>query len=212
MPARACARRLRAAAVTIGAIAAVTGGCGDDSGPSSLSGVVRQPSLQVGAATLPDVTDSDTGVPFTFRAEPGRLLVAYFGFTNCPDLCPTTLADLRSAKRRIGEDADIVDLAFVTVDPQRDTPEILRNYVGSFTDQFRVLRTLDEAELEAAEQPFLASSSVTKAADGSIDVSHTATAYVVDENGTVLVEWPFGIGSSGMENDLRILLDRLEEQ
>lgn len=194
------------------AVVGLVAGCGDDSGPTSLSGVVRQPPLQVGEVTLPEVTDSDAGVPFTFKAEPGTLLVTYFGFTNCPDLCPTTLADLRAAKRRIGDDANVVDLAFATVDPQRDTPEILRDYVGSFTDSYHVLRTLDEAELEAAEQPFLASSSVTKAADGTIDVSHTATAYVVDENGTVLVEWPFGIGSSGMENDLRILLDQLEEQ
>lgn len=184
--------------------------CSDEPA-ASLVGVGRTPPLEVGSVSLPEVTNSDTGEPFPFAAADGELLVVYFGFTSCPDLCPTTLADLRAARRRIGTDADVVDLAFVTVDPNRDTTEILRRYVGSFADRFHILRTTDTEALEAAEDAFLASSSITTLPDGEISVSHTAATYVVDSSGTVLVEWPFGIGVSGMENDLRLLIEQLKE-
>jgi len=198
---------LAVALVGAGIIAA---GCGGDQ-TAAIKGVQRTPLLEVGSVSLPEVTTDDAGTPFTFKAAPGGLLVVYFGFTNCPDLCPTTLADLRAARKRIGPDADVVDLAFATVDPERDTIEIMRKYAGSFAERYHVLRTTDPAVLKTAEDAFLASSSVTKLADGEVSVTHTATAYVVDSNGTVLVEWPFGIGANGMENDLRILIKQLKE-
>lgn len=185
------------------------GGSGDSLG--SIQGVQRQPLLEVGSVTLPEVTKDDAGTPFAFAAAPGDLLVVYFGFTNCPDLCPTTLADLRAARRRIGADASVVDLAFATVDPERDTNDILRRYAASFAERFHVLRTTDSTALQSAQEAFLASSSVTKTASGEVSVTHTATAYVVDSKGTVLVEWPFGIGAKGMEHDLRILIKQLKE-
>jgi cytochrome oxidase Cu insertion factor (SCO1/SenC/PrrC family) len=98
------------------------------------------------------------------------------------------------------------------VDPGRDTSDILRRYVGSFAERFHILRTTDPAQLKAAEDAFLASSSVKTLDDGEISVSHTATAYVVDSDGAVLVEWPFGIGAKGIENDLRILIKQLKEK
>lgn len=170
------------------------------------------PPLEVGAVTLPEVTTDDAGTPFAFRAGPGDLLVVYFGFTNCPDLCPTTLADLRAARKRIGPDANVVDLAFATVDPDRDTVDIMRRYAASFAERFHVLRTTDPDALRTAQEAFLASSSVTKTTSGEVSVTHTATAYVVDSKGTVLVEWPFGIGANGMEHDLRILIQQLKEK
>lgn len=189
----------------------VAAACSDDP-PAGLSGISRTPPLEVGAVTLPDITESNTGTPFRFRASEGELLVVYFGFTSCPDLCPTTLADLRAARRRIGTDADVVDLAFVTVDPQRDSAELLRKYVGSFAERFHVIRTTDPAALETAESAFLASSSISTLDSGEVSVSHTAATYVVDAAGTVLVEWPFGIGVAGMENDLRLLIEQLKEK
>jgi protein SCO1/2 len=203
-------RFTRTLAAALLAVLAVVS-CGQDAATEDLVGLERSPAMDVGSATLPDVTESDEGTPGGFSAEPGRLAVTYFGYTHCPDLCPTTLADLRSAMRRIGEDAETVDLVFVTVDPERDTPELLRQYVGSFTDRYRVLRTTDPEELRRAERPFLASSSVTVAPDGTIEVAHSASAYVVDASGRVLVEWPFGVGAKGMENDLRIIIERLED-
>lgn len=184
--------------------------CGSDGseGPV-LIGMQRDEPLVVADQTIPRVDEAGVETPFTFVAEDGKLLVVYFGFTNCPDLCPTTLADLRSAFRRIPGSTDKVDVAMVTVDPERDTADRLVPYLSSFVDDPIALRTVDTDVLESVEAAFLASSTVTKEATGKVDVSHTAATYVVDATGTVIVEWPFGIGADGMENDLRILLEDL---
>ncbi len=139
-------------------------------------------------------------------AAKGELLILFFGYTNCPDLCPTTLADIRAAFARIGDDAEKVSVAFVTVDPERDTAQLLTNYVGSFVDRFHILRTTDFKELQVAKDAFLAASAIEKTSDGKVEVSHTATAYVIDDTGLVVDELPFGVGADGFENDLKILL------
>jgi protein SCO1/2 len=181
-----------------------------ESADGALNGLVRPEPLQVGAITLPDVTVGTPEAPFAFKAAPGELLIAYFGYTSCPDVCPTTLADLKVAREELGADADKVDLAMVTVDPERDTAAVLSGYLGSFADRYHAIRTTDPAALQAAEDAFGSSSSVTIADDGKVEVAHSATTYVVDENGVVLVEWPFGLGSAEMAADLRALLDAQE--
>jgi protein SCO1/2 len=100
----------------------------------------------------------------------------------------------------------------VTVDAQRDTPEVMNGYLSSFTDRFHALRPTDVSELEAAQNAFLASSTIVVGEDGKIEVAHSATAYVVDSHGTVLVEWPFGVDKELMARDLRILLDRTKKE
>lgn len=176
---------------------------------ATLIGMQRDEPLVVAEQTMPRVDEDGDESPFTFVADDGKLLIVYFGFTNCPDLCPTTLADLRSALRRIPGSTDKVDVAMVTVDPERDTPDRLVPYLSSFIDDPIALRTTDTDVLGRVENAFLASSTVTKEATGKVDVSHTAATYVVDGTGTVIVEWPFGIGADGMENDLRILFEDL---
>lgn len=187
---------------------ALLGACGGDE-PGELQGIVRSEPLVVGDAAVTEVTNGVEPGPFSFVADPGELLVVYFGYTNCPDLCPTTLAALRSAKKDLGDDGALVDLAMVTVDPARDTAEILNNYLGSFTEQYHALVPASEAELRAAEDAFLVTSDVIENPDGSIRVDHSANAFVVDENGIVLVEWPFGHAKAGMINDLGVLIDQL---
>lgn len=176
-----------------------------------MRGMVRDRPLEVGSVAVTDVTSrgryAEHDGSFEFRAEPGHLLVVYFGYTNCPDLCPTTLALVRAAKRELGDDGDLIDLAMVTVDADRDTPEVMNGFLSSFTDAFHALVPSDEAELRAAESAFLASSTIVINASGEIEVGHSATAYVVDSTGTVLVEWPFGIDKNLMIGDLKILLE-----
>ncbi|MDV7390488.1 SCO family protein, partial [Arthrospira platensis SPKY1] len=90
-------------------------------GDRELAGYRRDPAPVVGDLTLPDVGNG--GEEFAIRAEPGEILAVYFGYTNCPDFCPTTLSDLRLATRRIDPAlAERVDLAMITVDPDRDLP------------------------------------------------------------------------------------------
>ena len=100
---------------------------------SSLVGYIPPSEKQVSTVTATEVTD-DASQDFQFIAPSGEVLVVYFGYTNCPDLCPTTLAAVRSAKRDIGSLADQVNLAMVTVDPERDTKDILPAYLSSRSD------------------------------------------------------------------------------
>jgi protein SCO1 len=112
----------------------------------------------------------------------------------------------------VGGDAESVQVAMVSVDPERDTPEVMNAYLGSFVGRYRVFRPDTAEQLAAAETPLLASSSVDKHADGVtgddvIVVEHSGTAYVIDDQGEVRVEWLFGTGVDAMVNDLSLLLD-----
>lgn len=175
--------------------------------PREFSGLRRSDPLDVSMVSLPNVT-LGTGVDrMTLRAPESQWLAVSFGYTQCPDVCPTTLSDWRAALRTLSpRDRERFTYVFITVDPQRDSARILNNYVGSFVDRFRVLRTADVDELRRAEEPFLATSSVDVNDDGATVVSHTATTYVVDETGRVVLEWPFGIGSNVMAADAQLLI------
>ena len=162
--------------------------------PPSPKSVVAAQISEVGSQT-----------PFTFKADQGEVLVVYFGYTNCPDMCPTFLVALKNAKKNIGELATRVDLAMVTVDPARDTADILPRYLSSFTDKFHALIPASDEELSNVKELFQVTSSVTDT-NGKIEVAHSGTAYVVNDTGTVVVEWPFGLDTESMTNDLKILL------
>lgn len=207
------ARRLVSVVLGLVVVGLVAAACGGGDPERALTGIVRDDPLRSNGVVVTDVTDSGaypaTDDTFELVARPESLLVVYFGFTNCPDICPTSLAELRVALKRLGDDAERVDLAMITVDPDRDTAEVLNGYVGSFVERFHVLRPSSPEELETVENAFLASSSVTTTPDGRVEVSHTATTYVVDENGVVQVELPFGHGLDNLVNDLDVLLDRV---
>ena len=155
------------------------------------------------------ITDSQTNEPFYFAAEPNELLIAYFGYTHCPDVCPTTLVTIKNAKKKIGDLAARVNLAMATVDPQRDTVEVLPRYLASLSDRFIALIPASFEELRTAEEFFQTSSSVTISGE-KVEVIHSGTAYVVDERGEVLVEWPFGLDADSMAHDLTQLLTKKE--
>lgn len=185
-------------------LAVLLAACGSDRPARQLTGYTLDPPTQVGDLSLPVAA---TGDPFPFRAEPGHLLVVYFGYTACPDVCPTTLATLRAALRSLGDRAARVDLAMATVDPARDTADILPGYVRSFVADGVALRTEDDGELRAVTDRFGASYRVT--VDGpKVEVAHSGSMYVVDDQGTVLDVLPFGLTKDDIANDLGILLDR----
>jgi protein SCO1 len=191
----------------------IAAGCaadGDDA--AELEGITRPEPLQVGSLTVPEVSTDGTEADFAFRGPPGGLLYVYFGYTNCPDLCPTTLADLRAALAQVGPDAARVDAAFVTVDPDRDTPEVITGYLSSFVEDGHAVRITDPDLLREVEDAFGASSTIRTGEDGTIEVAHTSISYLVDADGAVVVEWPFGVSPDAMAHDLRILLDRPPEE
>lgn len=209
-------RLRRAAAAGAVALVAVAAGCaggGGDEGDGgtagdepALAGAVRTPPLEVSDVVLPDAV---TGEPVAMQAPPGELYVVYFGYTSCPDVCPTTMNDVAVALGDLPDDlADRVTVAMATVDPERDTAEVLTGYLDHFFTRHLALRTTDPAALTAATEAFGVQWEVEEHEPGeAYEVAHTAVTYVVDDTGTVVVEWPFGLDSESMAADLRTLLE-----
>jgi protein SCO1/2 len=168
------------------------------------AGIVRTPAPDVSDLVLPDVTN---GVDLTFQGKPGGVLIVYWGYTACPDICPTTMVEVRKALRDLGDLADSVDVAMITVDPNRDTPEVLTAYVQTFVADAVAVRTEDDAALAAVAEPFGVVYSVTVQDDGWVDVVHTGFLYAVDDEGLIRLTWPFGIESEDITADLRALLE-----
>ena len=191
-------RRLLALVVATAAFAALSAGCST----REFAGFVREPAPDVSALSLPDTS---TGDDLALRAQPGGLLMVYFGYTNCPDYCPTTMSELKIALRRAGDPA-AVDVAMVTVDPDRDGP-ILADYVGSFFPGGHALVTYDDALLAEVAAPFGASYLVSTDDNGSVEVAHSTALYAVDDTGRLVMTWPFGIDIDEMAADIEDLLD-----
>jgi protein SCO1/2 len=189
---------------TLGALAAagiaITGCGGED---RELVGYTREPAPDVADVALPDVADD--GREFAFRAPAGGLLVVYFGYANCPDVCPTTQANVRGARQDLGDDAERVSLAMVTVDPERDT-DVLAEYVRSFVPAAHALATDDGGDLQAAADRFGVSYQVAERPDGEVEVAHTDHLFAVDDAGTLVLTWPSGTERQDLAGDLEQLL------
>jgi protein SCO1/2 len=175
----------------------------DPPGDRELAGIVRDPAPVVDATTVPSLTEP--GTDLAFRAEPGGFQSVYFGYTNCPDVCPTTMADWAVTLRRLPEDlAAQVSTVMVTVDPDRDN-DILPGYVESFVADAEAAGTTDADRLAAAAEPFGVSYDVSTNDEGDIEVSHSGFLYLVDDQGRLVVTWPFGTSSSEMAADVEQL-------
>jgi protein SCO1 len=185
------------------ATAAATSDPVDVSAERELAGIVRDPAPAVDTTTLPSLTEPGTEVEF--RADPGGFQAVYFGYTNCPDVCPTTMADWTITLRRLPQDlAARVDTVMVTVDPDRDN-ELLAGYVESFVADAEAAGTTDADRLAAAAEPFGVVYDVTTNDEGDIEVSHSGFLYLVDDQGRLVVTWPFGTSSSEMAADVEQL-------
>lgn len=140
----------------------------------------------------------------------GRALLLFFGYTNCPDVCPITLADYVRVKELLGERADDVRFAIIAVDPDRDTPEVLRNYLGHFDATFRGLRIDTEEELEATKAAYgVFAGALTEVgeADHAEDylVSHTDYSFLIDPQGRLAVLFRYGTPPADIAEDIEKL-------
>lgn len=148
------------------------------------------------------------GQPRTLADFKGKVLVVFFGYVQCPDVCPTTLAELAAVKQQLGEAGKDVQSIFVTVDPERDTPEILKAYMGSFGgSDFLALHGTPEETAAAAKEFKIFYAKVPGKTPSTYTVDHTAGSYLFDRAGRVRVFSRYGAGPEALAADLKILLD-----
>jgi protein SCO1 len=195
------------------ALAALTlTACGDKPGSSASS------AAPVAAGTFKgvDITGADyaktlaltdaEGKPRTLADFKGKVAVIFFGFTQCPDVCPTTLAELAEVKKRLGPDGAKVVGIFVTVDPDRDTEVLLKAYVSSFDPDFVALRGTPEQTATTAKHFKVFYAKVPGKTEGSYTIDHTAGSYLFDTEGRVRVFTRHGTGPDALAHDLKLLL------
>lgn len=136
----------------------------------------------------------------------GKVTVVFFGFTHCPDVCPTTLVELAAVKQQLGADGERVQGVFVTVDPERDTPELLKAYVENFDKGFVALRGTPEETAAAAKHFKVYYKKVPGQTPTSYTMDHTAGSYVFDTQGRIRLFTRYGTGAEALAHDLKILL------
>ena len=137
----------------------------------------------------------------------GKVVVMFFGYTQCPDVCPTTLTEMQQVMTLLGPQSDKVQVLFVTVDPERDTAPILKQYVPSFDTRFLGLRPADEVALEKVTKDFkIYYKKVPGTSPGSYTIDHTAGSYAFDPEGRLRLYIKHAQGPETLAHDLKELL------
>jgi len=137
----------------------------------------------------------------------GKVVVMFFGYTQCPDVCPTTLTEMQQVMTLLGPQSDKVQVLFVTVDPERDTATILKQYVPSFNARFLGLRPADDVALEKVTKDFkIYYKKVPGTSPGSYTIDHTAGSYAFDPEGRLRLYIKHAQGPETLAHDLKELL------
>jgi len=181
-----------------------------DENPSPFKGFILSPERPA-----PDFTLTDTaGAPFRLGETRGRVTMVFFGFTYCPDVCPTTLTTLSRALADLGPDAERVSVVFVSVDPERDTPAVLRRYLAAFDPRI-VGVTGDDATLERVAsdygvrffKEFPKRTPGTPEAAADYTMAHTTTVFVIDPFGQLRASFMGSYTPQDVVHDVRVLLE-----
>lgn len=174
----------------------------------TFKGSIIEPPLPAEDFTLYDQQNE----PFRLRDQRGEVVLIFFGYTHCPDVCPLTLADFKQIKAELGAEAGRVNFVFITVDPERDTPERLAEHIANF-DPAIVGLTGDRTELEAVWNAYgvYAAKAEAGSASGYL-VDHTARVYAIDANGDLRMTYAFGTESEAIAQDVAHLLDEKVSQ
>jgi len=151
---------------------------------------------------LPDFNGQTRSLP-DFR---GKLVVVFFGFTQCPDVCPTAMTQLVEVKRQLGADGDKLQAVFITVDPERDTPEVLKAYMGNFDPTFVGLRGTPEQLAAVAKEYKIIYKKVEGKQPGAYTMDHSAASFIYDTQGRLRLYLRPGAGPKVLLDDLRLLL------
>ena len=146
------------------------------------------------------------GQPRTLADFKGKVVVVFFGYTHCPDVCPTTLSELASIKKALGSEAERLQVIFITLDPQRDTPELMAGFVPAFDSSFLGLWG-EQAVIDKVAKDFKIFAQKVPSKDGkSYTIDHTAGSYVFDDQGRIRLFVRHGQGGDGLQKDLQRLL------
>jgi len=146
------------------------------------------------------------GQPRTLADFKGKVVVVFFGYTHCPDVCPTTLSELASIKKALGSEAERLQVIFITLDPQRDTPELMAGFVPAFDSSFLGLWG-EQAVIDKVAKDFKIFAKKVPSKDGkSYTIDHTAGSYVFDDQGHIRLFVRHGQGGDGLQKDLQRLL------
>ena len=147
-----------------------------------------------------------TGKPRSLADFRGRVVVMFFGYTHCPDVCPITLAELAAVVKKLGTDGDRVQVLLVTVDPERDTPEVLSQYVTAFDPRFLALRGTAEETARVAKEFKIIYQKVAGARPDSYTMDHSAGTYIFDTQGRLRLYVSYGQGPEIFAHDIALLL------
>lgn len=187
-------------AVGLMCLMGVLAGCGDGSAVkfkgSDISGT------KIGSNWA--LTGMD-GKSYTSSNFAGRVQLVFFGFTQCPDICPTALAELSEVLRSLGDQASRVQVLMISVDPERDTPEVLRAYVSGFNPNFLGL-TGTPAQIKQVAASFKAYYAKAPAAKGGYSMDHSSSFYLLDPKGEARVLVSNNAGSDALVHDIKLLL------
>lgn len=146
------------------------------------------------------------GKPRTLADFKGKAVVVFFGFTHCPDVCPTTMAEMAGVMHLLGPQAEKVQVLFITVDPERDTPQLLAQYVPAFHPGFLGLVGDKAATDKVAKEFRVFYQKVPGKEAGSYTIDHTAGSYVFDPQGRIRLFIRHGQGAEPIAHDLKVLL------
>ncbi|WP_198972477.1 SCO family protein [Xylophilus sp. ASV27] len=136
----------------------------------------------------------------------GKVVVVFFGFTQCPDVCPTTMAELAEVKRQLGADGERLQAIFISVDPERDTPEVLKAYMENFDPGFIALRPTPEQLPAVAKDYKIYYKKVEGKQPGSYSMDHSAGSYLYDPQGRLRLYSRYGSPSTDLLADIKVLL------
>lgn len=152
------------------------------------------------------LTDARTEQPFLLSNLKGKIVVVFFGFTQCPDVCPTTLTNLAETQRLLSPDGDKLVGVFVTVDPKRDTATLLKSYVSAFNPNWVALRGSADEVAAAAKEFKVFYREVPGKTESSYTVDHTAASFVFDPQGKVRLYVRHNTPPADLAADIKILL------
>ena len=171
------------------------------SAPPALKAGVLSPAMPAPALNL----DGTDGKPLGLERFQGKVVLLAFGFSNCGNVCPITLATLAGARKKLGAGAADVQVVYVTVDPERDDAAQMRKFLGSFDASF-IGGVGTRAQIDAAQKNYGISSSKTVHADGGYSIGHSSSIYLIDRSGKLAAVMPYGHPVDDFVHDLKILL------